>query len=215
MRRSIVVVALLLFVVPALALAQGAASGGQRQFDQPREDPDNFLVPWIGVHFSNGLTDNFGNLFEDEDNKPKAMGVTLGFWARSLLSAEIDFGYSKDFFGSADLLGGNNLMTVTGSLLAGPWIPIGPSQRLRPYGVIGGGLARSKIEDFVVFGENSRNRGVIDYGGGLFLYLTRNLGVRGDIRFMKDVGSDPTDEDGWGITDTTYKRATVGLVLAW
>lgn len=106
-------------------------------------------------------------------------------------------------------------MTVTGSLLVGPWIPIGPSQRLRPYGVIGGGLARSKIEDFVVFGKNSRNRGVIDYGGGLFLYLTRNLGVRGDIRFMKDVGSDPADTDGWGVTDTMYKRATVGLVLAW
>lgn len=214
MRKPYLFLAVLLVLAPATAFAWGGAAGDQ-QYQQSSENPDNFLVPWFGVHFNNGLTENFGTLFTDEDNKPKAMGVTLGFWARNLLSAEIDFGYSKDYFGSPDLLGGNNLMTVTGSLLVGPWIPIGPSQRLRPYGVIGGGLARSKIEDFVVFGKNSRNRGVIDYGGGLFLYLTRNLGVRGDIRFMKDVGSDPADTDGWGVTDTMYKRATVGLVLAW
>jgi hypothetical protein len=56
---------------------------------------------------------------------------------------------------------------------------------------------------------------VINYGGGVFVYFTRHLGARGDFRFLRDVGSDDEDDEGWGITDVQFSRGNVGLVLAW
>jgi hypothetical protein len=177
---------------------------------QPREDPNNFLVGWYGWHFANGILD----VFDKGDAKPKTMGVSYGFWARGWVSGELDFGYSKDYFGDPTLLGGNNLLTLTGSAVIGPWLHITDNQIIRPYGIIGGGLARSEIEDFVKFGNSTRNRGVIDYGGGVMVYFIRNFGARADIRIMRDVGSDPESSTGWGITETTYRRFTVGAFVA-
>jgi len=213
MRRVFLVLALLALAAPA-AMAQStppAQQPVQAQIVIPPEDPDNFLVGWIGTHFSNGLSE----AWDDYESKPKTMGFSYGFWARSWVSGEFDFGYSKDFFGDPDFLGGNNLMTLTGSVIVGPWIHITDNQIIRPYGVLGGGLARAKIEDFISFGKDTQNRGVIDYGGGIMVYLVRQFGLRGDVRIMRDVGSDPTDlEDGWGFTEVTYKRATIGVFLA-
>jgi len=206
MRKVVLLLALFALCVPmAFAQTQGQTPAANRS-----EDPNNFLVGWIGTHFDNGIDD----AFDFDDNRPKTMGFSYGFWARSWVSGELDFGYSKNYFGDPDFLGGNNLMTITGSVVVGPWLHITDNQIIRPYGLVGGGLARSKIEDFVEFGESTRNRGVIDYGGGVMVYLVRNFGIRGDVRFMKDVGSDPSDDDGWGITNTTYKRVTVGVFVA-
>jgi hypothetical protein len=207
MRRILVAFALLALVAP-MVMAQSPAQ--QSPYQSRSEDPNAFLVGWIGTHFNNGI----GEAFESKDTKPKTMGLSLGFWARSWVSGELDFGYSKDYFGDPTLLGGNNLMTFTGSIIVGPWIHLTDNQIIRPYGFVGGGLARSKIEDFVKFGNNSRNRGVIDYGGGVMIYLVRNFGLRGDVRFMKDVGTKSDSSTGWGITETMYKRVTAGVFVA-
>ena len=214
MRRVLFVLAFLVLVAPA-AMAQTAPPAQQpvqAQIVIPPEDPDNFLVGWLGVHFNNGLSE----VFEDDiDSKPKTMGFSYGFWARSWVSGELDFGYSKDFFGDPDFLGGNNLLTITGSVIVGPWIHITDNQIIRPYGVLGGGLARAKIEDIIRFSKTNQNRGVIDFGGGVMVYLVKQFGIRGDVRIMRDVGSDPTDlDDGWGMTEVTYKRATIGVFVA-
>jgi hypothetical protein len=198
MRRILVVLAVIALLAPA--------AGARAQ----SKDPNGFLVGWIGFHFTNGI----GEAFENTDTQPKAIGGSLGFLARSWVSGEIDFGYTKDYFGDSAFLGGNNLMTLTGSMIVGPWIHLTANQVIRPYGVIGGGLARSKIEDFVQFGSDTQNRGVIDYGGGVMVYLVRNFGLRGDVRFMKDVGSDASSSKGWAVTETMYKRATIGAFLA-
>jgi hypothetical protein len=211
MRRLLLALFLVVLFAP-VAPGQPAppAQLAPAQAAPQHEDPDNFLVGWYGWHFANGIEDV---LAIDEAN-PKTMGVSYGFFARSWVSGELDFGYSKDYFGDPDFLGGNNLMTLTGSVVVGPWLHITDSQIIRPYGIFGGGLARSEIEAFVQFGKTSRNRGVIDYGGGVMVYFIRNFGVRADIRIMRDVGSDSSDKDGWGITETTYRRFTVGAFVA-
>lgn len=194
---------------PLVAAAQSAmsTSSAQQGF---REDPDNFLAPWIGFHFENGLSEvDLGG-----DERPRAFGATLGFWQQGVVGGELEFGYAKNFFGDPDLLGTNDLLTFTGSAVIGPWIHVGDNAAVRPYGQIGGGLARGKVEDFIVFGDDQRNRGVITFGGGVNFYATRNLGVRADVRVFRDVGSDDDDPDGFGITNRTYKRLTLGVLLA-
>jgi len=177
------------------------------------EFSDSFLEPWVGIHFAGDLT---SALSTAGTHRPTAYGATLGFWQRGFIGGEIEFGYSKDYFGDSgsSLLGGNNLMTFTGSMMLGPWIKFSDNQAVRPYAVVGGGLARSRIEDFAKFGHTDQNRGVIDFGGGLNVYFTRNIGVRGDVRIMRDVGSEEAGSTGWGVTDTTYKRVHVGVLLA-
>jgi hypothetical protein len=200
-----------------LALLMSATSTYAQSSTPPpeanHEFPDSFLEPWIGLHFAGDLS---SGLSGSSTHQPMTYGATLGFWQRGFIGGEVEFGYTKNYFGSSDssLLGGNDLMTFTGSMILGPWITFSENQAVRPYAVIGGGLARSRIDDFAKFGQTSRNRGVIDFGGGVNVYFTRNLGIRGDVRVLRDVGSTDSSSSGWGVTDVTYKRAHVGVLLA-
>jgi hypothetical protein len=207
MTRFVVSVALALCLSPVPAFAQAQAP--------PQSSPefsDSFIEPWVGVHFAGDLA---SALSTSNTHQPKAYGVTLGFWQRGFIGGELEFGYANNYFGDSGsrLLGGNNLMTFTGSMMIGPWIKFSDNQAVRPYAVIGGGLARSHVADFATFGQTDRNRGVIDFGGGLNVYLTRHIGVRGDVRVMRDVGS-KDNSAAWGVTDVTYKRIHAGVLLA-
>jgi len=55
-----------------------------------------------------------------------------------------------------------------------------PESRLSPYLALGGGLAHfSKSQ---AGGESSTNAGVLDFGGGIDVKLTRFLALRGEVR---------------------------------
>jgi len=206
MPRLIPSLALALLLVPAATFAQAQAAA-------TNEFSDSFIEPWVGVHFAGDLS---SALSTANTHKPKAYGLTFGFWQRGFIGGEVEFGYAKDYFGDSgsSLTGGNNLLTLTGSMMLGPWIKFSDNQAIRPYAVIGGGLARSRIENFAKFGHTDENRGVIDFGGGLNAYFTKHIGVRGDVRIMRDVGSKDDSSTGWGVTDVTYKRVTFGVLLA-
>jgi hypothetical protein len=209
MTRFFMSLALALLLSPVSAFAQATAPPPEAT----NEFSDSFIEPWVGIHFAGDLT---SALSTANTHQPMAYGVTLGFWQRGFIGGEVEFGYAKNYFGdsSSSLLGGNNLMTFTGSMILGPWIKFSDNQAVRPYFVVGGGLARSRIEDFAKFGQTDQNRGVIDFGGGVNAYFTKNIGIRGDVRIMRDVGSKDSSSTGWGITDVTYKRIHVGVLLA-
>ena len=220
MRRALVLLGIVLLPGPAvpsvLAQAPPAVPAAQAGGGSSGLNPDGFIEPWIGFHFSGGFID----AFTDRDTTTtKSYGVSLGFLQRGLVGGEFELGYSPDYFSDANssIVGGNNLLTLTASMMIGPWI-----KGVRPYGVIGGGLARSKIEDFVKFGSDVQNRGVIDYGGGVSIYFAKHIGVRGDVRFLRDFGSHGCESEsivcdvtfGWGVTDNVYRRMHFGALLA-
>jgi len=116
-------------------------------------------------------------------NKP-AFGASLGSFG-TIAGFEVDLGLMPNFFGDAEVVGSNNLMTVMGNFLVGPNLG-----RVRPYGVVGAGLLRTSdagINDQ----PNVRSNNIgINAGGGAIAYLTDSIGIRGDVRVFHSTGDD-------------------------
>ena len=114
-------------------------------------------------------------------NKP-TFGASLGSFG-TIAGFEVDLGLMPNFFGDAEVVGSNNLMTFTANLLVGPSLG-----RVRPYGIVGAGLLRTSdagINDQ----PNVRSNNIgINAGGGAIAYLTDSIGIRGDIRMFRSTG---------------------------
>ena len=173
----------------------------------------NYLAGWVGVNFGGDFF-AAGPFQSFDAGNPMAFGASLGFWQKGLIGGEVDFGYNRNFFGNPDDIGSaNNLITFTGNLTINPTFKMG-SQSIRPYLLVGGGLARSRIEDFDILGGDTKNKGVLDFGGGIIYYFLPRVGIRGDIRYFKGVGGNGSG-DGWGwIEDWNWWRATVGVAFS-
>lgn len=207
--RAVVLVAVILAIFVPAVYAQNPPPPAQPAVAEPKvEGPDNYFVFYWNRNSG-------GTLMEDTDRpESDGLGASFTWWGRGIFSAEIDYNYNKEFFGSESEFSSNNMMTFTASAIIGPWIKAG-SMRFRPYGIVGGGLMRSTIEEFVnVNWKSTQNKGVIDYGGGLLWLFTRNVGVRADARYRMGVGGDDSD-DGWGLLEKwNYLRFSAGLALA-
>jgi hypothetical protein len=207
--RAAVLALLILAVFTPTVTAQTAPPPSQPVMTEPKEEgPDNYFVFYWNRNTG-------GTLVEDTDREESdGYGVAFTWWGRGIFSAEIDFNYTPEFFGSESEYSSNNLMTFTASGIIGPWIKTG-SMRFRPYAIIGGGLMRSTIDEFAnVDWKSSQNKGVVDAGGGLLWLFTRNVGVRVDARYRMGVGENDSD-DGWGMLDKwNYLRFSAGLALA-
>jgi len=186
---------------------------------QIKEDtPQDALVPFIGFNTGGGLFGDL-NVTGDLSAKPRAYGASLLFWGPGVLAGEADFGYSPKFFNGLDAapLGStSNLLTATLNFVVGPTFFIGQNMRVRPYGLIGGGLMRSTMSEFGQFlsFKDPRNLGVVDIAGGVYFYPIRRLGVRGDFRYFKGVGANES-ADGWGaIKGWDYYRISIGAAIA-
>jgi len=215
MRKIGFVLALALTLVPAATWAQE-----QRQtLDEIKRDtPQDALVGFIGINVGGGL---FGsvNLEEGLSSRPRVYGASLLFWGRGILAGEVDFCYNPGFFDELDVVkpgASTNMFTATANLVLGPTFFIGQRARIRPYGLIGGGLMRSTVSDFVSLASftGKQNLGVVDMAGGLYVYPIRRIGFRGEFRYFKGIGANESDV-GWGeIKNWNYYRVTVGLALA-
>jgi len=225
---SILVLLSAVLLLPGAALAQSApgqpvlapataspasppgTQAGQTYVYEEKEYND-YIAFYYGVNFGGALFEE--SPFEAFDtNNPKALGVAVGFWGNGMLSGELDFCYSPEFFGPKDEVSDNNLMSVTASFVINPTIRFG-SQRIRPYVLVGGGLMRTRIADFKILGKDVKNQGVVDVGGGVQYYFHPRIGVRGDLRYFMGVGG-KDDDDGWGFfEDWNYYRGTIGIAF--
>jgi hypothetical protein len=204
MRLRTVSVALLwaLLAAPVTVLAQYSAT-------QASNGPDNYLTGYYNFNFGGDIFKN-----RETDTTANGFGGALTFWGRGKFSAELDFNYNKNFFGTSENVGENNLLTFTLGGIIGPWARAG-SGRVRPYFAFGGGLMRSTLKDFATVGwTDTKNLGLIEAGGGLLWLFNDTVGIRADARYRWGVGAN-SDEAGWGLIEKwTYVRATVGLALA-
>jgi len=108
------------------------------------------------------------------------------------------------------------MLTATLNFVVGPTFFIGEKMRIRPYGLVGGGLMRSTIKEFAQYlsFNDTRNLGVVDIAGGVYFYPIRRLGVRGDFRYFKGIGANDSAA-GWGaITGWDYYRISIGAAIA-
>ena len=132
-----------------------------------------FVSPLIGYDF--GGDSGCPEITGCEDKKLN-VGVGVGTLG-PIIGVELDISYAKDFFGSAPGFS-SSVLTVMGDVLLGP--RIGPAQ---PYFAAGLGLIKSNIDfDVASLLETNNNHFGWNIGGGVMIFLSEHVGVRGDIR---------------------------------
>ena len=141
-----------------------------------------------------------------------AFGGTFG-WMSSWIGGEGEIALSPSFFDDGDgFRTAHRQTTYTATLLAGPMLG-----RMRPYGLVGGGLFRTKIEEVGGLARLSEDRPALHVGGGLMVDATRRFGVRGDVRYVRAVD----DEEPAGnvfnerLADFDYWRVGGGVTVRW
>jgi opacity protein-like surface antigen len=217
-RKRCLAIILALALVPAAAYAQQTQNTTRE--DVERDTPQDAIIPFIGVNGGGSLFGDL-NVTEDLSSSPKSYGASLLFWGPGLLAGELDFGYNPDFYEGLDIVAptaSSNMLTLTLNFVIGPTFFVGDNMRIRPYGLVGGGLMRSEISDFIAISPLStsdrRNQGVVDIAGGVYFYPIKRIGIRGDVRYFMGIGSNDSD-DGWGsIEGWNYYRITVGAAIA-
>jgi hypothetical protein len=159
------------------------------------------ITPFAGVTFG-GATDKSHGTF----------GVGLGFLGKGILGFEAEFATTRHFFGASgqgDVFTPNDVVTLMGSVLVA--VPAGP---VRVYGAAGAGLLKPRLQGpGHLFDVDSNDFG-INVGGGFIGYVGEHVGLRGDVRYFRDLAD--TSSNGafdlaFGKID--YWRAVAGLTL--
>ena len=142
---------------------------------------DTLLTPFFGVNFGGDAGKEFSEAF---DTSQYNWGASITFMGGGVFGVEGDFGFSPDFYGKTDL-GGSNVLTATGNLVIG--IPFGGQQGfgVRPYGIVGAGLLKSKSDFGTGVAEIDENDLTWSAGGGVLLFFGSSVGLRFDVRYFK------------------------------
>lgn len=164
-----------------------------------RADAQAFLTPFAGVTF-NG----------DAPAKKLTYGGGLTFMGKAA-GLDLDLGYTPDFFNQNDadvvLVGDNNVTTVMASLVVGPGV--GP---VRPYGVAGVGLIRSRIDGGDIFDAVSTNDFGVNAGVGVLGKMGGHAWIRGEVRYFRSL-QDPSSDGDLDVTlgKFDFWRGTIGV----
>jgi opacity protein-like surface antigen len=172
---------------------------------------DGMIIPFIGVNFAGTSGKELATAI---DSKRVDWGVSLAYMGAGILGFEGDIGYSPDFFGKTDL-GGSSVLTATGNLLVG--IPIGGQTGVgfRPYGLVGVGVIRTKVDAFGDVLSLDNSKAAWDFGGGAMFFFGTNVGLRGELRYFRTFGDVVFDQID--VIEPSrrldFTRASAGLIL--
>lgn len=116
--------------------------------------------------------------------------------------AEFDAGFASDDGGRT---GGLSVQTYILNVLAS-W----PRGRLRPFGVVGAGALRARSCTAACAGTIAWSDWAMSAGGGVQYLRNEVFGIRGDIRYLSNIGNPGRAPDG-----VRLWRVSVGATLIW
>lgn len=184
----------LLLAIPAHVLALPSVAAA-----------DTFLTPYIG----STLSANYGTA---EPPDKFVYGADLMWLGTSGLGFEIDFAYHPNFFQPGedeelfDFESDGNVVTFMGNLVFGY-----EGGGVRPYITGGFGLMRTNIEDVGgFFADVTDTAWGVNAGGGLRVGGSK-FGVRGDLRYFRQLSDLKFGDVDVDFGDFSYWRATVGV----
>jgi opacity protein-like surface antigen len=188
-------------VVIALTLAPSAAWA------------DGYIVPFVGANFGGEVGRPLGVAVKDRNIV--TFGVGMGSMSGGVFGVELDLGYTSRFYAdTAAVSGGNNLLTVMPALVLG--IPVGGQRGagVRPYVLAGVGLVRRNVDFGSLDGLSANDLGYT-LGGGLMIFVADHVGVRGDIRYIRNFQIDEFSLAGVSFERGTFNvgRASAGVVF--
>lgn len=179
----------------ALILVGALAAAGASQ-----ASAETILTPFGGAVFGGDAQKSHG-----------VYGGSLMFTPPTGLGFEIDFGYAPDFFeDNLGLVPESNLTTLMGNLTFSGAM----GEKSRIYVSAGGGLLKSSVDDADDFFDVSRNDFGVNAGGGIIVGISDKVGLRGDIRYFRNIGDDePDNEFDIDFGSFRYWRGTGGIAF--
>ena len=182
---------------------------------------DWVLTPFVGWNFGSSADVNGsgGTALSNKFEKKIDYGASLASMGAGAVGFELDFGYSPNFFETNTTASGfqftntSNVTTLMGNLIVGA--PIGGhGGSVRPYGLVGVGLLRTKLQDIgQTFDINTKNDFGLDVGGGVMGFFSQNVGLRGDLRYFRGFRGSSDTATGLELGDFKFWRGSIGLSL--
>ncbi len=182
---------------------------------------DWLFTPYLGANFGGNAVFSDFNDFDDEFERRVDFGASLGWMGAGIIGAELDFGYSPNFFedtvGTANFeFGDSNVTTLMGNLLVGAPFGGQTGPGFRPYGSGGLGLIRSQISGMTLFNDLDTNDVGVNVGGGVHGFFSDNVGLRGDLRYFRSLqDNEPDGNLDLGLSGFDFWRGTVGVTFRW
>jgi opacity protein-like surface antigen len=192
------------YMLTARRLLLGALTVGVTLCAAGTARAQGFISPLVGYDFGGDAT--CPNLSGCQDKKINysvsfgALGSAFGF--------EEEFAYAPDFFGTKAGLS-SNVLTLMSNVMLAP--KIGP---VRPYVEAGIGLIKTHVDLTTTSLLTTDNNSLgWDVGGGVMIFVSTHLGVRGDLRYVHAFQN--LTVQGFTLSNAmlNYGRASGGLVL--
>ena len=170
-----------------------------------RAAADTFFTPYFGWTFAS----KYGPV---EPKSKFVYGGDLMWLGTSGVGFEVDFAYHPNFFEPGDdeelfdFDSDGNVVTFMGNLVFGY-----QGGGIQPYVTGGFGLMRTNISDLTgFFDEISDTTWGVNAGGGLRMGGPK-FGVRGDLRYFRQLSDIEFLDVDLDLADFSYWRGTVGL----
>jgi len=166
---------------------------------------DTYFTPYFGSTFA-------AKYGPAEPNNKFVYGADLMWLGTSGVGFELDFAYHPNFFDPGDdeelfeFDSDGNVITFMGNLVFGY-----QGGGIQPYVTGGFGLMRSNITDVSGFFDDIGDTAWgVNAGGGLRLG-GRSFGVRGDLRYFRQLSDIEIGDLEFDLADFSYWRGTVGV----
>lgn len=182
---------------------------------------DWLLTPYVGVVFG-GSANNFNvNDLTDVFEQRISFGGGLTWMGAGKLGFEVDYHLAPNFY---QITGGtenvellnldSSVQTLMANVILGA--PIGGTSGpgIRPYAVGGIGLMRATLNGAdELFDNLSDNELGVNVGGGVHVFFSDNIGLRGEVRYFRGLQKGDDNGEDLDLEDFDFWRATVGLTF--
>jgi opacity protein-like surface antigen len=173
---------------------------------------DAYFTPFIGANFGGDVGRPLNSSVRDRNRA--AIGGTLGAMGGGVFGVELDVSYTRNFYPGPEGSDSSNLATFMPALVLG--VPLGGQSGpgLRPFVLAGAGLVRRNF-DAGTLTSFSQNDLAYTLGGGVMGFFTDHVGIRGDIRYIRNFRVDDFDLTGIDFERGTFNfsRASAGIIF--
>lgn len=203
-RRAGAVLALVRLPLLTLLLLCGVARGASA---------DWLIVPFFGAEF--GARTTIVDLDQGVSDKKLTFGGSTLLLGRGIFGVEADLGHTPHFFERGQrtaLVLKSTVTTATGNVILTAPLAV-TRESLRPYLVGGVGLMHASSSDLVDLFSFDSNLLALDIGGGAIGMLSRNTGLRFDVRQFRNLTPDRSTTTTAGSTRLSFWRASLGIII--
>jgi opacity protein-like surface antigen len=149
----------------------------------------------------------------DTTHKSQAVGVSGGWMFSKWLGVEGELADAPELFDQTGFLTNRRVTTVMGNAVFAA--PHGKDNRMVPYLSGGLGLLRPHLTEAGEIFDVKVNKLGWDLGGGAAVFMNKNVGVRGDLRYFRGARHSVEDTNAFDVDFSSFGfwRVSAGLAV--